>query len=211
MQTKENAIRVLLADDHPIVREGLITVVNAQADMVVVAEAENGKQAVEAFRKHRPDVTLMDLRLPEMDGVQATAAIRKDFSNARIIVLTTYSGDEFIYRALEAGARAYLLKTTPKKELLETIRVVHQGQRRIPPEVAVRLAERIPVSELTPREAEVLKLIIKGKSNKQIADLLHITESTVKYHVNLILAKLGVSDRTEAATAALQRGIIVLD
>ncbi|HWP44022.1 MAG TPA: response regulator transcription factor [Blastocatellia bacterium] len=209
--SKENPIRVLIADDHFVVRVGLGTLINTEPDMLVVAEAVNGKQAVEAFRASQPDVALMDLRMPEMTGVEAILAIREEFPESRIIVLTTYDGDEDIYRALQAGARGYILKDMAGEELVEAIRAVHAGQRRIPPAVAARLAERMPRSELTPRELEVLKLIVKGKSNKEIAAELFVTEGTVKIHVNNLLSKLGVSDRTQAVTAALQRGIVHLD
>jgi two-component system NarL family response regulator len=201
----------MIADDHFVVRMGLAAVVNTQADMSVIAEATTGKQAVEVYRQHRPDVVLMDVRLPEMNGIDAIVAIRKDYPEARFIVLTTYDGDEDIYRALQAGARAYLLKDMLRDELVETIRAVYAGQRRIPAEVANRLAERMNRTELTARELEVLRLIAQGKSNKIIAADLSISEGTVKIHVNNILSKLGVSDRTHAATFALQRGIIHLD
>jgi two-component system NarL family response regulator len=204
-------IRILLADDHFVVRMGLSTLINIQDDMSVVAEASNGKQAVEMFLALRPDVTLMDLRMPEMTGVDAIVAIRGQEPDARIIVLTTYDGDEDIYRAFQAGARAYLLKDMHHDDLLGSLRAVHQGQRFIPPAIANRLAERIPRSELTARELEVLKLIVKGMSNREIAATLFITEGTVKIHVNNLLGKLGVSDRTKAATTALQRGIVHLE
>lgn len=204
-------IRILIADDHFVVRMGLSTLINTQDDMTVVAEAANGKQAAEMFRAHKPDVTLMDLRMPEMNGVEAIVAIRAEEPDARIIVLTTYDGDEDIYRAFQAGARAYLLKDMHHDDLLGALRAVHQGQRFIPPAIANRLAERIPRSELTTRELEVLKLIVKGMSNREIAATLLITEGTVKIHVNNLLGKLGVSDRTKAATTALQRGIVHLD
>jgi two-component system NarL family response regulator len=204
-------IRILLADDHFVVRMGLSTLINIQDDMSVVAEASNGKQAVEMFRAIRPDVTLMDLRMPEMTGVEAIIAIHAQEPDARIIVLTTYDGDEDIYRAFQAGARAYLLKDMHHDDLLSALRAVHQGQRFIPPAIANRLAERIPRSELTTRELEVLKLIVKGMSNREIAATLFITEGTVKIHVNNLLGKLGVSDRTKAATTALQRGIVHLE
>lgn len=207
---KEMAIRVLLADDHPLMREGLAAVINAQRDMEVIAEAENGEQAVHAYHQYKPDVTLMDLRLPILDGVEATVRIRKDFPNAQIIVLTTYLTDEYIHQALKAGARAYLLKTVHKSELLEAIRAVRAGYRRVSAEVKERLAEGIQHADLTPREFEVLRLIVKGRSNKEIAADLNITESTVKYHINIILSRLGVTDRTQAATAAIERGIIPL-
>ena len=209
--SKENPIRVLIADDHFVVRMGLAAVINTQPDMVVVAEAVNGKQAIEFFRRHRPDITLMDLRMPEMDGIESITAIRKEFTDSRFIVLTTYDGDEDIYRALQAGARSYLLKDMLRDTLIDAIRAVHAGQRRIPPEVANRLAERMDRSELTSRELEVLRLIVGGKSNKEIAAELSIAEGTVKIHINNILSKLGVSDRTQAATFALQRGIVHLE
>jgi Response regulator containing a CheY-like receiver domain and an HTH DNA-binding domain len=208
---QENPIRIVVADDHPIVREGLAAVLNAQDDMTVIGEAETGPQAVDLYRKLRPDILLLDLRLPEMDGVDVTIRVRKDFPRACVMILTTYSGDEHIFRALESGVRSYLMKTVPKRDLLEAIRVVHSGGRKIPAEVAARVADRYPFLELTPREKEVLILIIKGKSNKEIASALKVTESTVKYHISLIFTKLGVSARTEAATAALKRGIVTLD
>jgi DNA-binding NarL/FixJ family response regulator len=204
-------IRVLVADDHFVVRTGLRAVIDPEPDMEVVAEAGTGEQALQRFRQHRPDVTLMDLRMPVMDGVEATRAIRKESPHARVVVLTTYDGDEDIYRALSAGARAYLLKDTQREELLEVIRAVHAGQRRVPAAIGARLAEAMPRSELTPRELEVLGLVVKGLSNKKIADALSITEGTVKIHVNNILGKMGVADRTEAATAAIRRGIVHLD
>jgi two-component system NarL family response regulator len=206
-----NPIRVLVADDHFVVRMGLRAVIDPEPDMKVVAEANTGQQAVQLFQHHHPDVTLMDLRMPVMNGVEATRAIREDSPNARVIVLTTYDGDEDIYRALEAGARAYLLKEMQREELLEVIRAVHAGQRRVPPAVGARLAEAMPRSELTRRELEVLGLVVKGFSNKRIGDALTITEGTVKIHMNNILGKMGVADRTEAATAAIRRGIIHLE
>jgi DNA-binding NarL/FixJ family response regulator len=209
--SSNGTIRILVADDNFLVRLGLSAVMNTEAGMSVVAEAGNGKQAVEMFRAHTPDIVLMDLRMPLMNGVEATKAIRSEFPNARIIVLTTYDGDEDIYRALQAGARAYLLKDVLRDELLVAIRAVHKGQMHIPPEVAARLAERLPLSDLTAREMDVLKLIVKGMSNSDIGDALRISTGTVKIHVNNILSKLGVSDRTQAATTALQRGIVHLD
>ncbi|HUK91798.1 MAG TPA: response regulator transcription factor [Blastocatellia bacterium] len=205
-----NKIRLLVVDDHNIVRSGLTSLINTEPDMTVVAQATNGQQAIELFREHKPDVTLMDLRLPNVGGVEATTTIRKEFPTARIIVLTTYDGDEDIYRALQAGACGYLLKGMFAEELLEAIRAVHSGLRRIPPAVAQRLAERMGGQDLTAREVEVLKLIVKGNSNKEIGAALFISEATVKTHVNNILGKLGASDRTHAATMALQRGIIHL-
>jgi two-component system NarL family response regulator len=207
----DKVIRLMIVDDHPIVREGLAAIINKQSDMAVAAEAADGQTAVELFREHRPDVSLMDLRLPAMSGVQAITAIRKEFPTARIIVLTTYDGDEDIYRALQAGAQGYLLKGMCREELLEAIRAVHSGLRRIPSPVATKLADRMGGSDLTARELEVLKLIAKGNTNKEVASELSITEATVKGHVNNILSKLGVSDRTQAVTTALQRGIVYLE
>lgn len=204
-------IRVMVVDDHQVVRQGVVALINTEADLSVVAEAANGEQAVELFREHQPDITLMDLRLPGLGGVDAIKAIRKDFPTARIIVLTTYDGDEDIYRALQAGAQSYLLKGVSFDELLEAIRSVQAGARRIPQEVAERLAERLSGQELTARELQVLELIVRGKSNKEISSMLSISEATVKSHINSLLGKLGVSDRTQAATSALQRGIVHLD
>jgi DNA-binding NarL/FixJ family response regulator len=205
-----NQIRLLVVDDHNIVRSGLTALIGTEPDMTVVAEATNGQQAIDLFRQHQPDITLMDLRLPLIGGVEAITSIRKEFPTARIIVLTTYDGDEDIYRALQAGACGYLLKGMLADELLEAIRAVHSGLRRIPAAVAQRLADRMGGPELTPREVEVLNLIVKGNSNKEIGAALFISEATVKTHVNNILGKLGASDRTQAATMALQRGIIHL-
>ena len=203
-------IRVLLVDDHFVVRIGLAAIVNSESDMGVVGEASNGQQAVEMFSELSPDIVLMDLRMPVMGGVEATTTILRRHPLARILVLTTYDGDEDIYRALQAGARAYLLKDTPREELLRAIRAVCAGQRYIPAAIASRLADSMPRSDLTSREMEVLNLIVKGFSNKEIAAALGITEGTVKIHVNNIFSKLGVSDRTQAATTALQRGIVHL-
>ena len=209
--SEPNQIRILVVDDHFVVRMGVSTLVNSQDDMTVIGEATNGKEGVDLFRTTRPDVTLMDLRMPEMNGVAAIVAIRNEYPDARIIVLSTYDGDEDIYRAFQAGARAYLLKDMHHEELVNAIRAVHQGQRFIPPAIANRLAERMPRSELTARELEVLKLIVKGMSNTESASALLITEGTVKIHVNNMLGKLGVTDRTKAATTALQRGIVYLE
>ena len=209
--SEQDLIKILVVDDHFVVRMGVSTLINAQDDMTVVGEAANGKQGVELFRARKPDVTLMDLRMPEMNGIAAITAIRSEAPDARIIVLSTYDGDEDIYRAFQAGARAYLLKDMHHDELVNAVRAVHNGQRFIPSAIANRLAERMPRSELTARELEVLKLIVKGMSNKEIASVLRITEGTVKIHVNNLLGKLGVSDRTKAATTALQRGIVYLE
>ncbi len=212
MNKKQNSgIRIMIAEDHPIVQEGLAAVISKQKDMAVVAEARNGRQAVELFRVHTPDVTLMDLRMPEMGGVDATRAICKEFPGARIIVLTTYDQDEDIYRALQAGARGYLLKEISTEELLESIRAVHAGARRVSTAAASRLAERITGQELTDRETDVLKLLVNGKTNKEIAAALEIAEGTVKGYVASVISKLGASDRTEAATTALRRGIVRQD
>jgi two-component system NarL family response regulator len=206
-----NRIRVLVVDDHFVVRLGLRAVIDPEPDMVVVAEASSGEKAIQLFREHDPDITLMDLRMPLMSGVEATRSIRQHSPNARIIVLTTYDGDEDIFRALDAGARAYLLKDMSREELLDAIRAVHAGQRRIPAAIGARLAEAMPRSELTRRELEVLGYVVKGLSNRQIGDELRITEGTVKIHVNKILSKMGVQDRTQAATTAVRRGIIHLE
>jgi DNA-binding NarL/FixJ family response regulator len=204
-------IRIMVVEDHHVVRQGLVALLNTVPDMSVVAEGADGKQAVELFRQHEPDVTLMDLRMPHMSGVEAVIEIRQNFPAARIIVLTTFDGDEDIYRALQAGARAYLLKGMFGDELMDAIRAVHAGKSRIPPVVAERLANRMGSPALTARELDVLKLIVRGKSNKEIGEELNISEATVKTHINNILSKLGVTDRTQATTAALQRGIVHLD
>jgi DNA-binding NarL/FixJ family response regulator len=203
-------IRILAVDDHPMLREGIAALVAGQSDMKLVAEASTGHEALEQFRKHRPDLALMDLQMPGMDGIEAMVAIRAEFPEARIIVLTTYKGDVQVLRALKAGARAYLLKGLLRKELLETIRAVHAGQKRIPPEVAAVLADHAVDDALTSREIDVVRLIAQGNANKLIADRLSISEETVKGHVKNILSKLGASDRTHAVTVALKRGIIDL-
>ena len=204
-------IRILVADDYLVVRKGLVTVINSQPDMVVVAEAMNGRQAVEMFQQHAPDIVLIDLRMPLMSGLEAVKAIRRQSADARIIVLTMYDGDEDIHRAFQAGARAYLLKDMVGEEMLQAIHEVYAGRRHIPPEIGARLAERLPLSELTAREVEVLTLIVKGLTNSDIAGVLKISKGTVKIHVNNIYGKLGVNDRTQATTTALQRGIVHLD
>jgi DNA-binding NarL/FixJ family response regulator len=203
-------IRVLAVDDHPLLREGISALLAAQPDMKLVAEASNGHEAIEQYRIHRPDVTLMDLQMPEMNGVDAMIAICGEFPRARIIVLTTYTGDVQVLRALKAGARGYLLKNLLRKELLETIRLVHAGQKRIPPDVATGLAEHAIDETLSAREIEVLRLISGGNANKVIAAQLSITEETVKGHIKNILAKLDANDRTHAVTIGLKRGIIDL-
>jgi two-component system, NarL family, response regulator len=199
-------IRVLIADDHPIVRNGLVRMVELTDGMEVIAEAETGTEAVEQYRQHQPDVTLMDLRLPDMSGVDAIAVIRQEFPNARIIILTTYDTDEDIFRGLQAGAKGYLLKDIKMRQLLEAIRIVTAGQNYIPPEVGAKLAERINRPQLSEREREVLQVMSQGKTNQEIANELCISESTVKFHVNHILSKLGVSDRTQAVLMAIKRG-----
>jgi DNA-binding NarL/FixJ family response regulator len=204
-------IRVLAADDHPLVRAGLAAVVGAEPDMELVGEAATGHDAVALYRDRRPDVVLMDLRMPGMDGLAATRAILSEFPAARIVVLTTYDGDEDIHRALEAGARGYLLKDMLRTAVINTIRAVHRGQKVIPPEIAERLAEFVPRIRLSERELEVLALAAKGLSNKEIARVLGRAEETVKVHLKNIFDKLGVEDRTEAVTTALQRGILHMD
>lgn len=207
---KNNPIRLLIADDHPVVRLGLVTMINAQPDMRVAVEVAAGAAAIQAFDPERIDIGLVDLRMPEMNGVEVIAAIRRNHPKARLIVLTTYDSDEDIHRALEAGAMGYIIKAMPYQVLIEAIRRVSAGKRYIPDSVSRQLADRLPNSELTPREHEVLTLIVKGKSNREIATDLGITEGTVKCHVNVILGRLGVSARTQAAVAALQRGIVHL-
>jgi DNA-binding NarL/FixJ family response regulator len=211
VDSTHNLIRILTVDDHPLLRKGIAALVNAEADMKLIAEAANGKEAVEAFRSHQPDVTLMDIQMPTVDGLEAIDRIREEFPNARIIVLTTYTGDVQVLRALRAGARAYILKGHVHKELLETIRAVHAGQKRIPPDIAAELADHATDDELTDREIDVLRLIGTGNANKQIADQLSIGEATVKSHITNILSKLGANDRSHAVTIGLRRGIIELD
>ena len=208
--TSGGEIRIIVVDDQAVVRQGFVSLISTVADMRVIAEGTNGREAVALYREHRPDVVLMDLRMPEMGGVEAIAAIRREFSDAKVIVLTTYDGDEDIYRSLQAGAQGYLLKDMFFDELESAIRAVHAGGRKIPGVVAERLAGRMGGSDLTGRELEVLELIVRRRSNKEIGAALGISEATVKSHINSILGKLGVTDRTQAATTALQRGIVHL-
>lgn len=210
MSAGSSPIRVLTVDDHPLVRQGIAGLVGVQADMIVVGEASNGREAIQQFRTHRPDLILMDLQMPEMGGLDALIAIRNEFPDAKIIVLTTYAGDVQILRAMKAGAQAYLLKNTLHKELMETIRAVHGGKKALSPEVSYELAEHSTDDALTPAEISVLRLIAAGNANKQIADRLSITEETVKSRVKSILSKLGANDRTHAAMIGLKRGIIDL-
>jgi DNA-binding NarL/FixJ family response regulator len=205
---QSNIIRILVADDHPVVAQGLVALLECEADITVVGQAHDGCQAVELFHQHQPDVTLMDLRMPQMDGVAAITAICTLVDDARIIVLTTYDSDEDIYRGLRAGAKGYLLKDAEPDELLVAIRRVHSGKKYIPPDIGAKLAERMSNPQLSDRELEVLRLMVAGKSTQEISTALSIAESTVKYHVNNILSKLGVSDRTQAIVAALKRGIV---
>jgi DNA-binding NarL/FixJ family response regulator len=201
-------IRILTVDDHQLLREGIAAVLDGQEDMSLVGQASNGQEAIESFRRLRPDVTLMDLRMPDMSGIEAISAIRTEFSDARIIVLTTYAGDAYAAAALKAGAAGYLLKNLVRKELLETIRAVHAGKRRVPAEIATEIAEHIADDALTGREIEVLRRVAAGKSNKLIAAELDIAEGTVKTHMKSILPKLDASDRTHAVMIALKRGIL---
>ena len=210
MSSAPKLIRILTVDDHPLLRKGIAALVNAEPDMKLVAEATNGQEAIESFRLHRPDVTLMDIQMPSCNGLEAISHIQSEFSDARIIVLTTYTGDAPVLRALKAGARAYVLKGHVHRELLETIRAVHAGKKRIPPDIAAQLAEHATDDELTSREIDVLRLIAAGNSNKLIADQLSIGEATVKSHVTNILSKLAANDRAHAVTIGLKRGIIEL-
>jgi DNA-binding NarL/FixJ family response regulator len=201
-------IRILCADDHPLLRDGIAALIENQSDMEIIAEACDGREAVESFRKHRPDITLMDVQMPETSGIDAISTIRSEFPDARIIVLSTHAGDVQVSRALKAGARAYLLKSSVRKELLETIRAVHAGQKRVSPELAAGIAEHAADSVLSPRETEVLRLVAGGNANKQIAARLSLTEETVKAHIRSILGKLEASDRTHAVAIGVKRGII---
>jgi DNA-binding NarL/FixJ family response regulator len=202
------AIRILTVDDHPVLREGIAAVLASEQDMVLVAEASNGREAVEQFRTHHPDVTLMDVQMPEVNGIDAIVKIREEFPDARIIVLTTYTGDAQAARAFKAGAYGYLLKNMVRKELIDTIRTVHSGKKRIPPEIAVEMAQHHTDDALTEREIEVLRVVAAGNANKMVAQLLNISEETVKAHMRSILSKLGANDRTHAVTIAVKRGII---
>jgi len=208
MSTASSQIRILAVDDHALVRDGIAGLIGVQPDMVVVGEASNGREAIQQFRMLHPDITLMDLQMPEMNGIEALIAIRNEFSDAKVIVLTTYAGDVQILRALKAGAQGYLLKNTLHKELLETIRAVHAGKKMLSPEASYEIAEHAMDDTLTPAEVAVLRLIAAGNANKQIADRLSITEETVKSRVKNILSKLGANDRTHAAMIGLKRGII---
>jgi DNA-binding NarL/FixJ family response regulator len=210
MANEPDMIRVLAVDDHPLLRKGIAALFNAEPGMMLVAEASNGAEAVEKFRVHRPDVTLMDLQLPGLNGIEAINRILSEFPGARIIVLTTYTGDAQVVRALRAGARAYILKGHVHRELLETIRAVHSGRKRIPPDIAIELAEHATEDELSSREIEVLRLIAAGNANKEIGNRLSIGETTVKSHVTKILAKLCANDRAHAVSIGLKRGFIAL-
>ena len=204
------AIRILTVDDHPVLREGIAAVLASEQDMILVAEASNGREAVEQFRTHHPDVTLMDVQMPEVNGIDAIVKIREEFPNARIIVLTTYTGDVQAARAFKAGAFGYLLKNMVRKELIDTIRTVHAGKKRIPPDIAVEMAQHHTDDALTEREIEVLREVAAGNANKMVAQLLNISEETVKAHMRSILSKLGANDRTHAVTIGMKRGIIVV-
>jgi len=206
--TATGPIRILSVDDHPMLREGIAAVLAGEPDMLLVAEASNGLEAVEQFRAHRPDVTLMDVQMPEVNGIDAILKIREEFPDARIIVLTTYTGDAQAARAFKAGAAGYLLKNMVRKELIDTIRMVHAGKKRIPAEIAVEMAQHHSDDQLTEREIQVLREVAAGNANKMVAQLLHVSEETIKAHMKSILSKLGANDRTHAVTIAVKRGII---
>ena len=210
MSDDTKQIKIMTVDDHPVLRQGIAALIADEPDMTLVAEATNGREAIQQFRAHRPDVTLMDLQMPEMNGLDAMIAIRGEFADARIIVLTTYTGDVHDRRAIQAGARAYLLKNSLHKELLDTIRAVHAGRKNLSPEVSFELAEHVAEDSLSPLEVRVLRLIAEGNSNKEIAARLSVTEDSVKGHVRNILSKLGANDRTHAAMIGVKRGIIEL-
>jgi DNA-binding NarL/FixJ family response regulator len=202
------SIRILTVDDHPMLREGIAAVLASEQDMILVAEASNGREGIEQFRTHHPDITLMDVQMPEVNGIDAIVKIREEFPDARIIVLTTYTGDAQAARAFKAGACGYLLKSMVRKELIDTIRTVHAGKKRIPPEIAIEMAQHHSDDALTLREIEVLREVAAGNANKMVAQLLNISEETVKAHMRSILSKLGANDRTHAVTIAVRRGII---
>ena len=211
MSTGSSTIRIMTVDDHPLMRQGIAAIINSQPDMEVIAEASDGEEAIAQFRMHRPDVTLMDVQMPNMNGTEAIQRIRSEFPDAKVLVFSTYAGDVQVLHAMKAGARGYLLKGNVRTELLEAIRTVHSGRKRIPPEIAAELADHAADDQLTSREIDVLRLIGAGNANKLIADKLGIGETTVKNHISSILSKLGANDRAHAVTIALQRGIIELD